>query len=370
VQHDPLIPTGNWGLVGSELDYLDLQDLTWIKQDESMTPIFASKTAVITGVNGQDGSYLAEFLLGKGYRVIGLCRSPSSSTLRIDHIISNPLFKLEICDISDVSRTNHIVSTYQPNEIYNLAAQSHVGISFQMPEHTAETICQGTLNLLNAIKSMSPKTKLFQASSSEMFGCNKDSKPEGFTEDSSFKPVSPYALSKTYAHHCVQMYRSAYGLYTSSGILFNHESPRRGETFVTRKITMAAARIKEGLQDKLVLGNIGVKRDWGFAGDYVETMWMMLQQPEADDFVISTGKVHTVRNFIQEVFDYAGLGSYERYVEIDLKLFRPNEISCIVGDSSKAHVALGWKPKTDFSGLARMMYDHDLLKVRKAYANR
>jgi GDPmannose 4,6-dehydratase len=335
-----------------------------------MTSISTTKTAVITGVNGQDGSYLAEFLLGKGYRVIGLCRSPSSNTMRIDHILSNPLFELEICDISDVSRTNHIVSLYQPNEIYNLAAQSHVGISFQMPEHTAETICQGTLNLLNAIKTMSPKTKLFQASSSEMFGCSKDSGPQGFTENSSFKPVSPYALSKTYAHHCVQMYRSAYGLYTSSGILFNHESPRRGETFVTRKITIAAARIKEGLQDKLVLGNIDVKRDWGFAGDYVETMWMMLQQSNPDDFVISTGKVHTVRTFVQEVFNYAGLGSYERYVEIDPKLFRPNEISCLVGDSSKAHAVLKWKPKMDFSGLARMMYDYDLLKVRKAYANR
>ena len=301
--------------------------------------------------------------------MVGLRRSPSSSTARIDHILLHRSFELEICDISDVSRTNHVISTYQPDEIYNLAAQSHVGISFQMPEHTAETICQGTLNLLNAVKSLSPKTKLYQASSSEMFGCSKDSGQNGFTEDSSFKPVSPYALSKTYAHHCAQMYRSAYGIYASSGILFNHESPRRGETFVTRKITIAAARISEGLQDRLVLGNIDVKRDWGFAGDYVEAMWMMLQQPQPDDFVISTGKVHTVREFVQEVFEYAGLGSYEKYVEIDPKLFRPNEIPSLVGDSSKAHSVLGWKPKVDFAGLARMMYDHDLLKVRKDNAN-
>lgn len=328
-----------------------------------------NKRAVITGANGQDGSYLAEFLLNKGYHVVGLRRSPSSGTGRIDHILSHPSFELEICDISDVSRTTSIITNHQPDEVYNLAAQSHVGISFQMPEHTAETICQGTLNLLNIIKSVSPRTRFYQASSSEMFGCSKDVGSNGFTEDSSFKPVSPYALSKTYAHHCTQMYRSAYGIYASSGILFNHESPRRGETFVTRKITMAAARIKMGLQDSLVLGNIDVKRDWGFAGDYVEAMWMMMQQPEPDDFVISTGKIHTVREFVQEVFEYAGLGSYEKHVEIDPKLFRPNEIPSLVGDSSKAHSVLGWKPKVDFAGLARMMYDHDLLKVRKENAN-
>ena len=328
------------------------------------------KVAVITGVNGQDGSYLAEFLLGKGYRVVGLRRSPSSSTHRIESILSNPNFELEICDVSDVSRTNHIVKTYLPDEIYNLAAQSHVGISFQMPEHTAETICQGTMNLLNVIKSVSPKTKFYQASSSEMFGISKGSGPNGFNENSPFKPVSPYALSKVYAHYCAQMYRSAYGLYASSGILFNHESPRRGETFVTRKITIGAARIREGLQDKLVLGNIDVKRDWGFAGDYVEAMWLMMQQPEADDFVISTGKEHTVREFLQVVFDHAGLGSYEKYVVVDPKLFRPNEIPSLVGDSTKAHSVLGWSPKIDFATLAKMMYDHDLSKVRKDHANR
>lgn len=328
------------------------------------------KVAVITGVNGQDGSYLAEFLLGKGYRVVGLRRSPSSSTHRIESILSNPNFELEICDVSDVSRTNHIVKTYLPDEIYNLAAQSHVGISFQMPEHTAETICQGTMNLLNVIKSVSPKTKFYQASSSEMFGISKGSGPNGFNENSPFKPVSPYALSKVYAHYCSQMYRSAYGLYASSGILFNHESPRRGETFVTRKITIGAARIREGLQDKLVLGNIDVKRDWGFAGDYVEAMWLMMQQPEADDFVISTGKEHTVREFLQVVFHHAGLGSYEDYVVVDPKLFRPNEIPSLVGDSSKAHSILGWKPEVDFATLAKMMYDYDLSKVRKDHANR
>ena len=324
------------------------------------------KSAVITGVNGQDGSYLAEFLLEKGYRVVGLKRRSSSSGYdRIEHILSNPNFIVRNCDLNDTTSINSIMYEFKPTEVYNLAAQSHVAVSFEMPEYTTETICHGTLNLLNAVRFISPKSRFYQASSSEMFGDSKDIKQKGYTEDSILKPVSPYAVSKTYAHYTTQMYRAAYGIHASSGILFNHESPRRGETFVTRKITMAAARIKKGLQSKLVLGNLDAKRDWGFAGDYVEAMWMMLQQPIGDDYVVATGKTHTVREFLEVVFDYANLGSYEKYVEINAQYLRPNEVPYLLGDSSQARRVLGWDPKTDKQTLARMMYDADIAALEK-----
>lgn len=331
----------------------------------------ADKTAIITGVNGQDGSYLAELLLSKGYRVIGLKRRTSTiNTERIDHIyisdkVSQAQFKLHYYDLSDGSAICNLLSKYQPDEFYNLAAQSHVAVSFEVPEYTSDGIAGGTLKILDAIKNISPKTRFYQASSSEMFGDSTDYGSNGYTEESRMLPVSPYAVAKLHAHHMTRVYRQAYGIHASSGILFNHESPRRGETFVTRKITMAAARIKLGLQSKLLLGNLDAKRDWGFAGDYVEAMWMMLQQPIGDDYVVSTGKTYSVREFLEVVFDHAELGSYEKYVEIDPRLFRPNEVPYLLGDSTKSRKILGWEPKTSMADLARMMYDSDLQLMRK-----
>ena len=329
------------------------------------------KTAIISGVNGQDGSYLAELLLSKGYRVIGLKRRTSTiNTGRIDHIymneaISQSQFKMHYYDLSDGSAISNLLVKYKPDEFYNLAAQSHVAVSFDVPEYTSDGIAGGTLKILEAIRSISPTTKFYQASSSEMFGDSTDYGSNGYTEESIMLPVSPYAVAKLHAHHMTRVYRQAYGIHASSGILFNHESPRRGETFVTRKITMAAARIKLGLQSKLLLGNLDAKRDWGFAGDYVEAMWMMLQQPIGDDYVVSTGKTYSVREFLEVVFDHAGLGSYEKYVEIDPRLFRPNEVPYLLGDSTKARKILGWEPKTSMADLARMMYDSDLELMRK-----
>lgn len=329
------------------------------------------KTAIISGVNGQDGSYLAELLLSKGYRVIGLKRRTSTiNTGRIDHIyisdkVSQAQFKLHYYDLSDGSAVCNLLSKYQPDEFYNLAAQSHVAVSFEVPEYTSDGIAGGTLKILDAIKNISPKTRFYQASSSEMFGDSTDYGIDGYTEESRMLPVSPYAVAKLHAHHMTRVYRQAYEIHASSGILFNHESPRRGETFVTRKITMAAARIKLGLQSKLLLGNLDAKRDWGFAGDYVEAMWMMLQQPIGDDYVVSTGRTYSVREFLEVVFEHAGLGSYEKYVEIDPRLFRPNEVPYLLGDSTKARKILGWEPKTSMADLARMMYDSDLELMRK-----
>jgi GDPmannose 4,6-dehydratase len=254
------------------------------------------KTAMITGVNGQDGSYLAEFLISKGYRVIGLKRRTSTiNTGRIDHLYvenatAESQFKLHYYDLSDGSSVCNLLARYKPDEFYNLAAQSHVAVSFDVPEYTSDGIAGGTIKILEAIRSISPMTRYYQASSSEMFGDSTEHGLDGFTEQSRMLPVSPYAVAKLHAHHMTRVYREAYGLHASSGILFNHESPRRGETFVTRKITMAAARIKLGLQSKLILGNLDAKRDWGFAGDYVEAMWMMLQQEKPDDYVVATGK--------------------------------------------------------------------------------
>ena len=319
------------------------------------------KTAMITGVNGQDGSYLAELLLEKGYRVIGLKRRTSTiSTGRIDHLIGNPNFSIKYYDLHDAYYINHILKEEKIDEIYNLAAQSHVAVSFEIPDYTSDGICRGTLNILNAIRNISPTTKMYQASSSEMYGDSKDYNPDlGFNENSRMMPVSPYAVAKLYAHQIVNVYRKAYGLHLSSGILFNHESPRRGETFVTRKITMAAAKIKKGLQKDLYLGNLDAKRDWGHAKDYVNAMWLMLQQEKPDDYVIATGETYSVEEFLSEIFTYSGLGDWRNYVKIDPRLKRPNEVPYLLGDSTKARTVLGWKPEYDMQTLARRMFDSD-----------
>lgn len=320
------------------------------------------KTAIITGVTGQDGSYLSELLLSKGYKVVGLKRRTSYfNTQRIDHLYENPNFQVEFFDLNDAACIWKTISRHQPDEFYNLAAQSHVRVSFDLSENTVDGIAMGTLRILNAIKELKPDCKFYQASSSEMFGDNPEF-PQ--SEETDFSPASPYACAKLFGHNLVNNYRLGYGLHASSGILFNHESPRRGETFVTRKITLAAASIKLGVQDKLYLGNLDAKRDWGFAGDYVEAMWLMLQQKNPDDYVIATGKTHTVREFLQEVFDHAGL-SVDKHVEIDPRLFRPHEVPLLLGDSTKARQTLGWAPKIDFKNLAKMMYEHDHKKIKE-----
>lgn len=315
------------------------------------------ETAIITGITGQDGSYLAELLLRKGYRVIGAKRRTSSiSTDRIDSIYNHPNFSMEYFDLNDVGCMYRLLTKHQPDEFYNLAAQSHVRVSFDVPENTVDGIALGTLRLLEAIRVISPCTKFYQASSSEMFGDNPEL-PQ--SETTALQPASPYACAKVFAHNIIRNYRESYGLFACSGILFNHESPRRGETFVTRKITLAAARIKLGLQDKLYLGNLQAKRDWGFAGDYVKAMWAMLQQDEPDDFVIATGKSHTVQQFLEEVFERAGL-DIDKYVEIDQRLMRPHEVPYLLGDPTKAKAVLGWRTEVDFKELCNMMYNADL----------
>jgi GDPmannose 4,6-dehydratase len=320
-----------------------------------------SKKALITGVTGQDGSYLAELLLQKGYEVVGMKRRTSLiCTDRIDHLLDNPRFKLVYGSLMDSSSIYRVIATFKPNEIYNLAAQSHVRVSFEVPEETTESISLGTLRILEAIRSIDPSIKFYQASSSEMFGDNPQV-PQ--SETTRFMPASPYACAKVFGHNIVRNYRESYGMHLSSGILFNHESPRRGETFVTRKITMAAARIKLGLQDSLSLGNLDAKRDWGYAGDYVEAMWLMLQSKVPDDYVIATGETHTVREFLKTVFDYASL-DINKYVNIDPRLFRPHEVPILLGDASKAKNVLGWEPKIKFKELAQMMYDEDLKKAK------
>jgi GDPmannose 4,6-dehydratase len=327
--------------------------------------LYGQRTAVITGVNGQDGSYLSELLLGMGYRVIGLKRRTSTiSTSRIDHIIETPNFELRYYDLTDASFINHLLITEKVDEIYNLAAQSHVAVSFEIPDYTSHGICQGTLNILNAIRSVSPNTRMYQASSSEMYGKSTDHTGAGYNENSRMLPVSPYAVAKLYAHNMVGVYRDAYGIHASSGILFNHESPRRGETFVTRKITMAAARIKMGLQDKLSLGNIDAKRDWGHAKDYVKAMWLMLQQQSPSDYVVSTGVTHTVEEFLKEVFVYSGLGNWKDYVVFDPRLKRPNEVPYLLGDYTKARTVLNWSPECDMKCLAKEMFDSDIALLR------
>ncbi len=315
------------------------------------------KTALITGVTGQDGSYLAELLLQKDYRVVGLKRRTSTiCTERLDHIFSHPNFNMRYFELSDSGCMWRLLSEYRPDEIYNLAAQSHVRVSFEVPESTTDTIVMGTLRLLEAVRHVVPTARFYQASSSEMYGDNRESPQD---ESTALQPASPYACAKVYAHHLVRNYRESYGLHASCGILFNHESPRRGETFVTRKITMAAARIKMGLQDKLYLGNLDAKRDWGFAGDYVEAMWMMLQRDQPGDYVIATGETHTVREFLECVFEHAGL-NIEDHVEVNERLFRPHEVPLLLGDATKAKETFGWQPRIKFSELAKMMYEADL----------
>jgi len=324
------------------------------------------KTALITGVTGQDGSYLAELLLNKGYRVIGMKRRTSLiNTNRIDHIFEDNdkimNFDLVYGNLNDSGALHRLLIKYKPDEIYNLGAQSHVRVSFDTPEETTEYVAMGTLRLLEATRNICPKSRFYQASSSEMFGDNPDIP---HNEETHLAPASPYACSKVYAHHLIRNYRESYNLHASSGILFNHESPRRGETFVTRKITRAAARIKLGLQDDLYLGNLDAKRDWGFAGDYVEAMWLMLQQDEPDDYVIATGESYSVQQFLEFVFDYAEL-DIDKYLKIDERLFRPHEVPYLLGNPSKAKRKLNWSPKVNFEELAIMMYESDLKSIKK-----
>jgi GDPmannose 4,6-dehydratase len=324
------------------------------------------KKALITGITGQDGSYLAELLLSKGYAVHGLIRRASTfNTGRIDHLYKDfhdpeARVYLHYGDLSVSGHLTDLLHDIRPDEVYHLGAQSHVRVSFDMPEYTGDITGLGTLRLLEAIRKTDIKTKFYQASSSEMFGAALPPQSEG----TPFQPPSPYAAAKVYAYYVVRNYRDAYKLFACNGILFNHESPRRGETFVTRKVTRAAARIKVGLQDKLYLGNMEAKRDWGFAGDYVEAMWLMLQQDRPDDFVIATGETHSVREFVERVFQKLDL-DYNRYVVIDPKYFRPTEVDVLLGDSTKAQKALGWKPKVNFDQLIDMMIATDMEAAQK-----
>jgi len=324
------------------------------------------KKALITGITGQDGSYLTEFLLKKGYEVYGLIRRSSSfNTERIDHIYrdphENPKLKLIYSDLTDGSNLHSILNDINPEEVYNLGAQSHVRVSFDQPIYTANVDALGTLRVLEAIRSMKRPAKFYQASSSEMYGKAVET-PQ--TEKTPFYPRSPYACAKVYSYFQTINYREAYKIFACNGILFNHESPRRGETFVTRKITRAATRIKLGLQDKLYLGNLDAKRDWGYAADFVETMWLMLQQERSDDYVIATGENHSVKEFLDEVFGYLEL-DWKKYVEIDPKYYRPTEVDILLGDPSKAKRVLGWSPKVGFKELARIMADADMELARQ-----
>jgi GDPmannose 4,6-dehydratase len=325
------------------------------------------RRALITGITGQDGSYLAELLLKKGYHVTGVIRRSSSfNTGRIDQIYQDPhepevRLKLVYGDLNDASSLNKILRDFRPDEIYNLGAQSHVRVSFDVPEYTAEVTGTGTVRLLEAIREAGMSPRFYQASSSELFG----SSPAPQSETTPFHPRSPYAVAKLYSYWITVNYREAYGMYACNGILFNHESPRRGETFVTRKITRAVARIKLGLQDKLFLGNLDAKRDWGFAGDYVEAMWRMLQLDQADDFVIATGECYTVRQFLDVAFGHVGI-DWKKHVEIDPRYFRPAEVDELRGDMRKARTVLDWEPKVTFAALAKMMVDTDLAEVQKS----
>lgn len=324
------------------------------------------KRALITGITGQDGSYLTELLLEKGYQVFGIVRRSSSfNTDRINHLYQDPhepnaRLRMFYGDLNDSSSLNTILRKTEPDEIYNLGAQSHVRVSFDVPEYTADVTGVGTVRILEAIRDTGIRPRFYQASSSELYGRVKEV-PQ--TELTPFHPRSPYACAKAYAYHITVNYRESYGLFACNGILFNHESERRGETFVSRKITRAATRIKLGLQDKLFLGNLDARRDWGHARDYVEAMWLMLQADEADDFVIATGENHSVRDFLEEAFSYLEL-DWKEFVETDPRYYRPAEVDLLLGDSSKARRVLGWKPKMNFRELVRVMVDHDLNLAR------
>ena len=321
-----------------------------------------SKRALITGITGQDGSYLAELLLAKGYEVHGIIRRSSSfNTQRIDHILRDahdPKSHLFLVhgDLSDSSSLNTILRKVEPDEIYNLGAQSHVRVSFDTPEYTTDVTAVGTIRILEAIREVGITPKFYQASSSEMYGKVGET-PQ--SETTPFHPRSPYACAKVFAYYATVNYREAYNLFACNGILFNHESERRGETFVTRKITRAATRIKLGLQDKLFLGNLDAKRDWGYAKDYVEAMWLMMQADKSDDYVIATGETHSVQEFVEETFSYLDL-DWKKYVEIDPWYYRPSEVDLLLGDSSKARRELGWEPKVGFKDLVKLMVNHDL----------
>ncbi len=342
------------------------------------------KRALITGITGQDGSYLTELLLEKKYEVHGIIRRSSSfNTARIDHLYNNPeiygkkLF-LHYGDLTDTSNLNRLLEKIRPDEIYNLAAQSHVKVSFEVPEYTAEVDAVGTLRFLDAIRETGVKTKFYQASTSELYGKVQEI-PQ--TEKTPFYPRSPYGVAKLYGYWIIINYREAYDLFACNGILFNHESPRRGETFVTRKITIAAARIKLGLQNKLLMGNLNAKRDWGYAPEYCEGMWRMLQQEVPDDYVLATGETHSVREFIDATFkeldielEWTGNNENEKgiskkdgktLVEVDPRYFRPTEVELLIGDATKAKEKLGWSPKTTFSDLAKLMTRADFEKVKK-----
>ena len=321
-----------------------------------------TKTALISGITGQDGSFLTELLLEKGYDVYGIIRRSSSfNTDRIDHLYQDPhekgtRLRLLYGDLNDSSSLNTILRQVQPDEIYNLGAQSHVRVSFDVPEYTGEVTGLGAVRFLEAIRATGISPKFYQASSSELYGKVVET-PQ--TETTPFHPRSPYGCAKAYAYHITVNYRESYGMFACNGILFNHESERRGETFVSRKITRAATRIKLGLQDKLYLGNLDARRDWGYASDYVEAMWLMMQADEPDDYVIATGETHSVRDFLDKTFEFLDL-DWQQYVEVDPKYFRPAEVDLLLGDASKARTKLGWEPKVDFNQLVKLMVDHDL----------
>jgi GDPmannose 4,6-dehydratase len=327
------------------------------------------KKALITGITGQDGSYLTRLLLAKEYEVHGIIRRTSTfNTDRIDEIYQDPheassrLF-LHYGDMTDGTGLRRILEKIAPDEVYNLAAQSHVRVSFEQPEYTADTVATGTLRLLEAVRDFCTsgrQVKIYQAGSSEMFG----DAPPPQNESTPFRPRSPYAVSKVAAHWYAVNYRDAYGLFVCNGILFNHESPQRGETFVTRKITRAIGRIKFGLQDRLYLGNLDARRDWGYAGDYVEAMWLMLQQAVPDDYVVATGEAHSVRELLDVAFGYVGL-DWRAYVELDQRYLRPTEVSCLQGDATKTRTHLNWQPRVGFDHLVRMMVDHDMDLARR-----
>jgi GDPmannose 4,6-dehydratase len=325
------------------------------------------KKALITGITGQDGSYLAELLLSKGYEVHGIIRRASTfNTGRLDGIYNDPhaeaaRLRLHYGDLGDASAMARLIGKIQPQEVYNLAAQSHVRVSFDSPEYTSDITATGTLRLLEAIRETGIRPRFYQASSSEMFGLVQEV-PQ--TERTPFRPRSPYGCAKLFSFWITVNYREAYGLHASNGILFNHESPRRGETFVTRKITRAVAHMKAGLQKKLYLGNLEAKRDWGYAKEYVEAMWLMLQQSHGDDYVIATNETHSVREFLEAAFSHAGL-DWKEFVEIDPRYYRPTEVDLLNGDYSKAKQLLGWEPKTRFSQLAALMVDADIELLRR-----
>jgi GDPmannose 4,6-dehydratase len=331
-----------------------------------------SKKALITGITGQDGSYLTELLLSKGYEVHGIIRRASTfNTARLEHLYADPhakktALKLHYGDLSDASALARLVGRIQPNEIYNLAAQSHVRVSFDSPEYTTDITATGAVRLLEAIRETGIKPRFYQASSSEMFGKAREIPQR---ETTPFYPRSPYGCAKVYAYWITVNYRESYGLFACNGILFNHESPRRGETFVTRKITRAIAHIVNGLQDKLYLGNLEAKRDWGYAREYVEAMWLMLQQAKPDDYVVATGETHSVREFLEAAFAHAAL-DWRKYVEIDPNYYRPTEVDLLVGDASKAKKQLGWEPKTKFNDLVKLMVDADMQMVKDHLAGK